>query len=81
MTEFVIGYDGIVVANSNSGAELNLTLGQLFQAVAAKVPSSEATNDDCKLIDNPHTKWSDMDVTLPNISIEGLGTTPNIWNP
>ena len=76
MTEFVIGYDGIVVANSNSGAELNLTLGQLFQAVAAKVPSSEATNDDCKLIDNPHTKWSDIDVTLPNISIEVLGPPP-----
>ena len=38
MTEVVIGYDGIVIANVKSAPSLNLTRKQIFLATAAKVP-------------------------------------------
>ncbi|MEL0185530.1 MAG: substrate-binding domain-containing protein, partial [Hyphomicrobiales bacterium] len=41
MTEFVIGFDGIVVANSNQGPDLDLTMEEIFLAIAAKVPGPD----------------------------------------
>jgi phosphate transport system substrate-binding protein len=76
MTEVVIGFDGIVVANANSGPKLNLTIDNVFKAVAAKVPGPNATDDNCKLINNPYTSWSQIDSSLPNIEIEILGPPP-----
>ncbi|PMR67696.1 substrate-binding domain-containing protein [Halomonas heilongjiangensis] len=71
VTEVKIGSDGIVLAQSSTNDELDLTLEQLFLAVAAKVPV------DGELVDNPYTKWSDIDASLPdrNISIYGPPST------
>lgn len=76
MTEIIIGFDGIVIANANSGPSLSLTLGEVFQAVAGQVPGPNATDDNCKLIDNPNMKWSDINSSLPNVAIEILGPPP-----
>ena len=76
MTEIVIGFDGIVVANSNQGPDLQLNLDEIFLAIAAKVPGPDATIENCNLIDNPYEKWSEINPTLPNVKIEVLGPPP-----
>jgi phosphate transport system substrate-binding protein len=69
--EVLIGYDGIVVANSKAAAQLNLTRKDLFMALAAKVPGADG-----KLIDNPYKTWKDVNPTLPATKIEVLGPPP-----
>ena len=78
MTEVVIGFDGIVVANSKKSPALALTLRQVYLATAAKVPSPEAPcqADWCEPIANPYTKWSQIDKSLPDVKIEILGPPP-----
>ena len=75
MTEVVIGYDGIVIANVKSAPSLNLTREQIFLATAAKVPSP-GCEDNCELVDNPYELWSDIDASLPEKKIEILGPPP-----
>ena len=67
--EFMVGYDGIVIANSlNGGPTLELTLEQVAVAVSAQVPDANGN-----LIDNPYEMWSDIDASLPNRPIYVLG--------
>ena len=67
--EFMVGYDGIVIANSlNGGPALNLTREQVALAVSAQVPDANGN-----LVDNPYEKWSDIDRSLPNRPILVLG--------
>ena len=70
ITEVKVGFDGIVIANAKSGPDLSLSLEQIFLALAADIPQ------DGKLVANPHTKWSDIDPSLPNQKIEVLGPPP-----
>ncbi len=70
VTEVHIGYDGLSVALSRKGADLNLTKGQLFLALAKQVPV------DGKLADNPNKKWSDIDKSLPDTKILVYGPPP-----
>ena len=71
ITEVKIGYDGIVLANSNRSQQMKLTRQQLFLALAKEIPASEG-----KLQPNPHKKWSDIDSSLPAAKIEVLGPPP-----
>ena len=75
MTEVVIGYDGIVVANVKSAPKLNLSLKHIFMATAAKLPAPGCVTD-CALVDNPYKMWSDIDKSLPAKKIEILGPPP-----
>lgn len=68
--ELKIGKDALAIANSKSGPKMNLTLDQIYLALAKQIPV------DGKLVDNPHQKWSDIDPTLPDIKIEVLGPPP-----
>lgn len=63
ITEAVVGFDGIVVANSKEGAQFNLSRAQLVEALAANGPKPE--------------KWSQIDPSLPDIKIEVLGPPPS----
>lgn len=67
VTEVKIGSDGIVLAQSSQNDKLELTLEQLFLAVAAQVPQ------DGKLVDNPYQNWSDIDSSLPDREISVYG--------
>ena len=67
VTEVKIGSDGIVFAQSSTNEGVDLTLEQLFLAVAAKVPV------DGELVDNPYQKWSDIDAALPDREITVYG--------
>ncbi|MFP4138631.1 MAG: substrate-binding domain-containing protein [Halomonas sp.] len=71
VTEVKIGSDGIVFAQSSENDAIELTLEQLFLAVAAEVPQ------DGELVENPYEKWSDIDSSLPDreISIYGPPST------
>lgn len=71
ITEAKIGSDGIVLGQSTDNDAVNFTLEHLFMAVAAQVPV------DGELVDNPFTKWSEIDASLPDreISIYGPPST------
>lgn len=71
IVEIKIGYDGIVLANSKFGKQLNFTKQQIFSALAKEVVI------DGKLVLNPYKKWSDIDKSLPNkeIAVYGPPTT------
>ncbi|MFN3233337.1 MAG: PstS family phosphate ABC transporter substrate-binding protein [Alphaproteobacteria bacterium] len=70
-TEVKIGFDGIVMANSKEGPKLDLTLQQVFLALAKQVPGPDG-----ELIDNPNKTWKDVDANLPDVKIEVLGPPP-----
>jgi phosphate transport system substrate-binding protein len=71
ITQAVIGFDGIVLANSNKAPQFELTREQITLAVAAEVPQGG------KLVDNPYKHWDDIDADLPHkeIVIYGPPTT------
>ncbi len=69
--EFMIGFDGIAIANAKGAPELSLTRKQIYMALAAMVPDKDG-----KLIKNPYKNWSDLDPSLPNSKIEVLGPPP-----
>ncbi len=71
IVEILIGFDGLTVAHAKSGGELNLTLAQLFKALAKQVPDANGT-----LVPNPYTAWNQIDPALPNTKIEVLGPPP-----
>ena len=70
IVEVQIGFDGIVLANSKKAERIELTLKQIFLALAKEVPV------DGKLVPNPNKNWSDVDPSLPNRRIEVLGPPP-----
>lgn len=63
IVESIIGFDGIAIANSIEGATLDLTLGQLWTALAAHGPLP--------------TMWNEVDPALPVARIEVLGPPPS----
>jgi phosphate transport system substrate-binding protein len=69
ITEAVIGFDGIAIAQSSTVKGFNVTKAQLALAVAAEVPSKDGKS----LIANPYKKWSDIDSTLPDREIIAYG--------
>ena len=70
ITEVKIGYDGIVIANSRQASRSNLTLAQVWLALAKDVPVAG------KLVANPYRKWSDIEKSLPDAKIVVLGPPP-----
>ena len=73
ITEVLIGYDGIVVANSNTAELMNITLKEIFLALAKEVPAKDGSE---KLIANPYKLWNEINPALPANKIEVLGPPP-----
>lgn len=67
ITEIKVGYDGIVVANSKKGVQLNISLSDLGKALTAKVPVNGV------FVDNPYKTWQDVNPELPAIEIRVYG--------
>ena len=65
ITEAIIGFDGIAIAQDSKVANFNVTKAQLALAVAEQVPSKDGKS----LIVNPYKKWSDIDASLPSREI------------
>lgn len=71
MTEIIIGFDGIVLANSKEGPDFKLSGDEIYLALAAEVP-----DENCNLVKNPYTNWSEINKDLPNEKITVLGPPP-----
>ena len=69
-TEIKVGYDGIVLANSKQSKQMEISLKEIFLALAAKIPQ------DGKLVSNPYTHWNQINPKLPNTKIRVLGPPP-----
>jgi phosphate transport system substrate-binding protein len=67
LTEIKVGYDGIVLANSKKGVQLNISLSDLGKALTAKVPVNGV------FVDNPYKTWQDVNPALPAIAIRVYG--------
>lgn len=63
ITEVMIGYDGIVVAQAKGNAPLSLSREELTLAVAAQVPRNG------KLVPNPYSHWNQINAKLPKREI------------
>ncbi len=63
ITEAVVGYDGIVMANAKGGPTFAVTREQIVTALAEQGPKP--------------TMWNEVDPALPAIKIEVLGPPPS----
>lgn len=63
ITECLIGYDGIAVAQNGENADFSISKEELAMAVAADVPV------DGKLVKNPYKTWNQINPNLPNRKI------------
>jgi len=71
ITEVKIGYDGIVLANSVEAAQFDLSLRDIFLALAANVPDGNGGT-----MPNPYTTWAEVNPALPATKIEVMGPPP-----
>jgi phosphate transport system substrate-binding protein len=73
IVEVKIGFDGIVLANAKTSATMNLSLRDVYLALAKNVPDPAGGQ---KLVANPHRTWADVNSKLPATDIEVLGPPP-----
>ena len=71
IVEIKVGIDGLTIAQSKAGTAVNLTMQQVFLALAEQVPDKDG-----KLVPNPSKTWADVDAKLPSVKIEVLGPPP-----
>ncbi|MEG3640079.1 PstS family phosphate ABC transporter substrate-binding protein [Magnetococcus sp. PR-3] len=69
--EVKIGYDGIVLSNAKTSPLMNVTLRDIFLALAKMVPDASGN-----LIANPYKTWKEVNNTLPNTPIVVFGPPP-----
>ncbi|WP_111497012.1 MULTISPECIES: substrate-binding domain-containing protein [Marinobacter] len=72
ITEVKIGSDGIVLASAKGAPNLDISLEQLYLALAKQVPNPNGDG----LVANPYKNWSDVDSSLPNEAIRVMGPPP-----
>lgn len=71
ISEALIGFDGLSLAISRGNDfDWNLTLGEIYLALAAQVPV------DGQWADNPYTRWSEINADLPDTEILAYGPPP-----
>ena len=80
IVEVLIGFDGIVLANSVKTQQMSLSRKDIFLALAKNVPAPKSMQDEFisakSLVANPYKTWKDVNPALPNVKIEVLGPPP-----
>ncbi|WP_028487972.1 substrate-binding domain-containing protein [Thiothrix lacustris] len=71
VTEVQVGFDGIAIANAKSAADYDLSMKDMFMALAKNVP-----NDKGEMVANPYKTWKEVNAALPDTKIEVLGPPP-----
>ena len=71
--EINLGYDGIAFANTSESPQLNVSLKDLYLALASQVPVEGEAG---KLVANPYKTWQDVNADLPAIEISVYGPPP-----
>ncbi|MCA4775181.1 substrate-binding domain-containing protein [Wolbachia endosymbiont of Mansonella ozzardi] len=69
--EIIIGYDGVVIANSNQSHRFDFSKKDLFETLSAY------SQENGKLVKNNKKLWSDVSQTLPKTEIEIYGPHQN----
>lgn len=69
--EIKIGYDGIAFANSKKTPVFDLSIKEIYLALAKVVPDPNGN-----LIGNPYKNWKEINPSLPDQKIEILGPPP-----
>lgn len=71
ITEALIGFDGLSIAVSRrNDVEWDLSLADVYLALGAQVPVNG------EWVDNPYTKWSEVNPNLPDVEILAYGPPP-----
>lgn len=70
ITEALIGYDGLSIAQSIDGPDMDLSKAEIFQALAAEVEVAG------RIVENPYRRWSEIDARLPDMPIQVFGPPP-----
>ena len=70
VTEVLIGYDGLSIAQSVDGPDFDLSKPQIYLALASEVPV------DGQIVANPYKTWSEIDPSLPDEPIQVFGPPP-----
>ncbi len=73
IVEVLVGYDGIAIANSTDADQFELSLKDLYLALAKDVPAPDGSES---LVPNPYTSWNQVNSELPALDIEVLGPPP-----
>lgn len=73
VVEVLIGYDGIVLANSRETAQISLTRRDIFLALAKQVPAADGSGT---MVENTYGTWQEINPELPATKIEVLGPPP-----
>ena len=73
ITEIKVGFDGIALANAKSGPELELSLKDIYLAIAKDVPA-DVNGDTVK--PNPYKTWKEVNPSLPDAPIVVIGPPP-----
>ncbi|MBV1925669.1 MAG: substrate-binding domain-containing protein [Rhodobacteraceae bacterium] len=71
IVEAKIGFDGIVLANSTASDQIELSLRDIFLALAKDVPTGDGTTQP-----NTFETWDQVNPALPAVKIEVLGPPP-----
>ena len=71
IVEVKVGYDGIVLANSRKSGQFDISLRELYLALAKDVPNGNGGTKP-----NDFDKWSEINPALPDTKIEILGPPP-----
>ncbi|MEE9381652.1 MAG: substrate-binding domain-containing protein [Hyphomonadaceae bacterium] len=71
IVEVQIGFDGIVMANAKDGPVFDLTLEEIYRALAADLPDGNGG-----WMENPNETWSDVAPHLPDVPILVSGPPP-----
>ncbi|QKX01611.1 phosphate ABC transporter substrate-binding protein [Wolbachia endosymbiont of Cruorifilaria tuberocauda] len=71
VVEIIIGYDGVVIANSNQSYKFDFTKKDLFETL------SSYSLKDGKLVRNDKKSWFDINQALPKMEIEIYGPHQN----
>ena len=71
IVEVKVGYDGIVLANSRKSDRIELTLQDVFLALAKDVPDGNGGGKP-----NDYTTWNQVNPALPELKIEIMGPPP-----
>lgn len=71
VTEYKIGYDGIVFLGNVDGYNMNLNTEDLFNALNSKVNIGDV------IVDNPYLTWKDVRSDLPDVIIAVMGPPPS----
>jgi phosphate transport system substrate-binding protein len=73
IVEVKIGFDGIAIANSKATKQFDLTLKDVWLALAKNVPDPKGGDT---LVANPYKTWKEVNPALPDAKIEVLGPPP-----